>query len=156
MAYRLLRREGWTVNHQRVLRIWREEGLQRPTPRKGKRARLSDGSVRRHRAHQPHQVWAMDFEFDATAASAWRYRWAGAARPRMGWRCWRSSPAPTRRLRSSDRTTGRNSLPSLCGTGERRVAPPPRPTSSQDPPGRTALPRRMSSVRLRLQRPAPG
>ncbi len=27
MAYRLLRREGWTVNHQRVQRIWREEGL---------------------------------------------------------------------------------------------------------------------------------
>jgi transposase InsO family protein len=33
MAYRLLRREGWTVNHKRVQRIWREEGLQRPTPR---------------------------------------------------------------------------------------------------------------------------
>ena len=28
MAYRLLRREGWTVNHKRVQRLWREEGLQ--------------------------------------------------------------------------------------------------------------------------------
>jgi len=67
MAYRLLRREGWGVNHKRVQRLWREEGLQRPTPRKRKRARPADGSVRRHRAEHPHQVWAMDFQFDATA-----------------------------------------------------------------------------------------
>ena len=37
MAYRLLRREGWLVNHRRVHRLWREEGLQRPTPRRQKR-----------------------------------------------------------------------------------------------------------------------
>ena len=67
MAYRLLRREGWSVNHKRVQRLWREEGLHRPTPRKRKRARPADGSVRRHRAEHPHQVWAMDFQFDATA-----------------------------------------------------------------------------------------
>jgi transposase InsO family protein len=67
MACRLLRQEGWTVNHKRVKRLWREEGLQRPTPRKRKRARPADGSVRRHRAEHPHQVWAMDFQFDATA-----------------------------------------------------------------------------------------
>ncbi len=36
MAYRLLRREGWLVNHKRIHRLWREEGLQRPTPRKQK------------------------------------------------------------------------------------------------------------------------
>jgi hypothetical protein len=68
MAYRLLRREGRTVNHKRVQRLWREEGLQRPTPRKRKRARPADGSVRRHRAEHPHQVWA------GTESSA---RWAG-------------------------------------------------------------------------------
>ena len=34
MAHSLLRREGWTVNPKRVHRLWREEGLQRPTPRK--------------------------------------------------------------------------------------------------------------------------
>ena len=66
MAYRLLRREGWTVNHKRLQRLWREEGLQRPTPRKRKRARPANGSVRRHRAEHPHQVWAMDVQFDAT------------------------------------------------------------------------------------------
>jgi len=38
MAYRLLRREGWTVNHKRVQQFWREEGLQLPTSRKRKRA----------------------------------------------------------------------------------------------------------------------
>ena len=43
MAYRLLRREGWTVNHKRVQRIWREEGLQRPLPRRRKRSRPPDG-----------------------------------------------------------------------------------------------------------------
>jgi transposase InsO family protein len=47
--------------------LWREEGLQRPTPRKRKRARPADGSVRRHRAKHPHKVGAMDFKFDATA-----------------------------------------------------------------------------------------
>jgi transposase-like protein len=67
MAYRLLRREGWRVNHKRVHLLWREEGLQRPTPRKQKRARPVDGSVRRNQAEHPHQVWAMDFQFDATA-----------------------------------------------------------------------------------------
>jgi hypothetical protein len=34
MAYRLLRREGWLVKHMRVHRLWRERGLQRPTPRR--------------------------------------------------------------------------------------------------------------------------
>jgi len=67
VAYRLLRREGLGVNHMRVQRLWREEGLQRPISRKRKRARPADGSVRRHRAEHPYQVWIMDFHFDATA-----------------------------------------------------------------------------------------
>jgi len=67
MAYRLLRREGWLVNHKRGHRLWCEEGFQRLTPRRQKRARPADGSVRRHQAEYPHQVWAMDFQFDATA-----------------------------------------------------------------------------------------
>jgi putative transposase len=66
MAYRMLRREGWLVNHKRVHRLWREKGLQRPTPRKQKRVRPAVSSVRRHQAQHPHQVWAMDFQFDAT------------------------------------------------------------------------------------------
>jgi hypothetical protein len=48
-ANRLLRREGWTVNHNQGQRLWQVEGLQRPAPRKRKRARPADGSVRGHR-----------------------------------------------------------------------------------------------------------
>ena len=48
-------------------RLWREKGLQWHTPRKRKWAQPADGSVRRHRAERPHQVWAMDFQFDTTA-----------------------------------------------------------------------------------------
>ncbi len=66
-VYRVLRREGCTVNHKRVHRLWRGEELQRPTPRKQKRARPADGASRRRQAEHPHQVWAMDFQFDATA-----------------------------------------------------------------------------------------
>ena len=42
LAYRVLLREGWGVNHKRVHRQWREEGLQRPTQRKQKRARPAE------------------------------------------------------------------------------------------------------------------
>lgn len=48
MAYRLLRREGMTVNHKRVQRLWREEGLQRSTSRRQKWARPADCPVRCH------------------------------------------------------------------------------------------------------------
>ncbi len=47
-------------------RIWREEGLQRPLPRKRKRGRPSDGSRTLLRAEYPHHVWAIDFQFDLT------------------------------------------------------------------------------------------
>ena len=36
----LLRRDGWRVNHKRVERIWRQEGLKVPS-RQPKRSRLS-------------------------------------------------------------------------------------------------------------------
>lgn len=59
-AYCLLRKWGWSVNHQREQRIWHEGGQQRPAPRTGNRARPADGSVRCPRAGHHHQVWAMD------------------------------------------------------------------------------------------------
>jgi len=55
------------VHHKLYHRLWREEGIQRSTPRKQKRASPADNSVRHHQAEHPHQVWAMDFQFDATA-----------------------------------------------------------------------------------------
>lgn len=60
-------REGWTLNHKLVQRLWLEEGLQGPTPRERKRAQPADRSVRRHRAQHPHQEWAMESQFEATA-----------------------------------------------------------------------------------------
>ena len=58
----MLRREGWRVNHKRVQRIWRQEGLKVPKkqPKRG-RLWLNDGScVRLRPTHRDH-VWAYDF-----------------------------------------------------------------------------------------------
>jgi len=58
----LLRNEGWHVNHKRVERIWRQEGLKVPK-RQPPRRRLwrTDGSCVRLRARHPNHVWAYDF-----------------------------------------------------------------------------------------------
>ncbi len=58
----LLRQEGWQVNHKRVERIWRHEGLKVPQkqPRRG-RLWLNDGSCIRLRPQYPDHVWAYDF-----------------------------------------------------------------------------------------------
>jgi transposase InsO family protein len=58
----MLRREGWRVNHKRVERIWRREGLKVPK-RQPKRGRLwlNDGSCVRLRPEHKDHVWAYDF-----------------------------------------------------------------------------------------------
>ena len=58
----MLQMEGWTVNHKRVERIWRQEGLKVPG-KQPKRARLwlNDGSCVRLRPEHPDHVWAYDF-----------------------------------------------------------------------------------------------
>ena len=58
----LLRQEGWTVNHKRVERIWRREGLKVPQkqPRRS-RLWLNDGSCIRLRPTHRDHVWAYDF-----------------------------------------------------------------------------------------------
>ena len=63
----LLNNEGWGVNHKRVERIWREEGLKVPK-RQPKRRRLwlNDGSIVRLRAEFPKHVWSYDFMEDRT------------------------------------------------------------------------------------------
>ena len=57
----LLRVEGWRVNHKRVERIWRQEGLKVPR-RQPKRGRLwlTDGSCIRLRPTHRSHVWAYD------------------------------------------------------------------------------------------------
>lgn len=63
----LLRTKGWHVNHKRVMRIWRREGLKVPMkqPKKG-RLWLNDGSCIRLRPSWKHHVWAYDFVHDRT------------------------------------------------------------------------------------------
>ena len=61
----LLRIEGWKVNHKKVERLWREEGLQLPQRHK-KRRRLyhKDSSITRLQPTHPNHVWAIDFVHD--------------------------------------------------------------------------------------------
>ena len=63
----MLRADGWGVNHKRVERIWRQEGLKVP-PKQPKRGRLwlNDGSCIRLRPEHRNHVWAYDFVFDRT------------------------------------------------------------------------------------------
>jgi len=63
----LLRGEGWRVNHKRVERIWRREGLKVPQkqPKRG-RLWLCDGSCVRHRPEYRNHVWAYDFVHERT------------------------------------------------------------------------------------------
>ncbi len=63
----LLRGEGWLVNHKRVERLWRREGLKVPQ-RQPKRGRLwlADGSCVRRRPTYRHHVWAYDFVAERT------------------------------------------------------------------------------------------
>ena len=58
----LLCHAGWTVNHKRVERIWRREGLKVPQ-RQPKRGRLwlNDGSCIRLRPEYRNHVWSYDF-----------------------------------------------------------------------------------------------
>lgn len=64
----LLRLEGWFVNHKRVERIWRREGLKIPKqqPKRG-RLWMNDGSCIRLRPCWRNHVWAYDFVMDRTA-----------------------------------------------------------------------------------------
>jgi putative transposase len=58
----LLNSEGWRVNHKRVERIWRQEGLRVPKkqPKRG-RLWLNDGSCIRLRPKHKDHVWSYDF-----------------------------------------------------------------------------------------------
>ena len=61
----LLRVEGWHVNHKRVERLWREEGLKVPKKqKKRKRLYLNDGSCIRLRPCWQNHVWSYDFVAD--------------------------------------------------------------------------------------------
>ena len=63
----MLRGEGWIVNHKRVERLWRQEGLKVPSRQpKRKRLWLTDGSCVRLRPTHRNHVWSYDFLHDRT------------------------------------------------------------------------------------------
>ena len=62
-AWAYLRHDGWLVNHKRVQRVWKEEGLRQPVKKGRKRAK--GGSVPLQ-ATQANHVWTYDFIHDRT------------------------------------------------------------------------------------------
>ncbi len=63
----MLRRDNWRVNHKRVERIWRREGLKVPAKQpKRDRLWLNDGSCIRLRPEWRNHVWSYDFVEDRT------------------------------------------------------------------------------------------
>jgi transposase InsO family protein len=64
----MLQNSGWQVNHKRVERIWRKEGLKVPKkqPKRG-RLWLNDGSCVRLRPEHENHVWSYDFVMERTA-----------------------------------------------------------------------------------------
>ena len=62
---KLLRIEGWDVNHKKVERLWREEGLQLPARHK-RRKRLyhKNTPVIRLRPQYENHIWSVDFVHD--------------------------------------------------------------------------------------------
>jgi putative transposase len=64
----MLNLEGWQVNHKKVERIWRREGLKVPKKQpKRRRLWLNDGSCIRLRPEYKDPVWSYDFVIARTA-----------------------------------------------------------------------------------------
>lgn len=60
----LIRREGWRVNHKRIYRLYKEEGLNLRSKRP-RRRRCAANRLERLQLTAPNQVWSMDFVSDA-------------------------------------------------------------------------------------------
>jgi transposase InsO family protein len=65
LAHRELRRAGVLVNHKRIYRLWRREGLAVPPRRSRKRIR-NVSPPRPVTAEAPNAVWCLDFAEDRT------------------------------------------------------------------------------------------
>ena len=67
MATNMLRNKGIKINHKRVERIWREEGLKLPKKQtKKRRLWLTDSNCIRLRAEHKNHVWSYDFMEEKT------------------------------------------------------------------------------------------
>ncbi|UTX34456.1 IS3 family transposase [Micrococcus luteus] len=62
-AYHDARAEGWVVNHKKIQRLWRDEGLR--VPQRRRRKRVGSSTVDAPTADAPNVVWAVGFQFDA-------------------------------------------------------------------------------------------
>ncbi|KFC49966.1 hypothetical protein GY12_23615, partial [Micrococcus luteus] len=51
------------VNHKKIQRLWRDEGLR--VPQRRRRKRVGSSTVDAPTADAPNVVWAVDFQFDA-------------------------------------------------------------------------------------------
>ena len=143
----LLRIEGWQVNHKRVERIWRQEGLKVPK-RQPKRGRLwlDNGSCIRLRPLRKNHVWSYDFV--STRTHDGRALKLLTVLDEYTRQCLAIKVA--RRIRAHDvleiladlfaRTTGRSSRPSSFGGGWPGSACR-HSTSSREALGRTATTR---------------
>ena len=65
-AYHDARGEGWQVNHKKIQRLWREEGLR--VPQRRRRKRIGSSTADAPKACAPNVVWAIDFQFDVDEA----------------------------------------------------------------------------------------
>ena len=67
MVTDIMNNQGTIINHKRVERIWREEGLKLPKKQiKRRRLWLNDGSCVRLRSEHRNHVWSYDFVADRT------------------------------------------------------------------------------------------
>ena len=67
MATDMMRNNGIEINHKRVEKIWREEGLKLPKKQtRRRRLWLADGSCIRLRPKHRNHVWSHDFVEDKT------------------------------------------------------------------------------------------
>ncbi len=60
------KKEGWRVNHKRIHRLWRDEGLRVPYRKKKRPLRGIGVPVGAFSPIRPGVVWAMDSQFDQT------------------------------------------------------------------------------------------
>jgi putative transposase len=63
----MLRKQGFTVNHKRIYRLYREAGLAMRRKRRRHSAARTVSSPENRLLHKPNQRWAMDFVSDSLA-----------------------------------------------------------------------------------------
>ncbi len=130
----LLRREGWTVNHKRVYRLYCEQGLNLRRKQKRKRA---GGNLRliRQQPLRINECWSMDFAADALFNGR-RFRVLSVVDifsreclgmeikvsvGRMWWSCWIESKRFAGPPEASVATTARSLCPKFWTAGLTRT-----------------------------------